>query len=72
MSSTEAAPQRLGQWEYLLVPLADGRRLKKNSADLKPDHLNDLGAQGWEAVGLTLKNGDLLSWPLVLLKRPVR
>jgi hypothetical protein len=26
-----------------------------NAADLSPEHLNELGAQGWEAVGLTLK-----------------
>lgn len=58
------------QWEYLVVPLADAGGLKK-SADLAPDHLNELGAQGWEAVGLSLKKGDLVAWPVVLLKRPV-
>ena len=26
---------------------------------------------GWEAVGLTLKYGDLTAWPVVLLKRRV-
>ena len=35
---------------------------------MKPDHLNDLGSQGWEAVGLSLKSGDLFDWPVVLLK----
>ena len=58
------------RWEYLVVPLADAGSLKK-SGDLQPDHLNELGAQGWEAVGLSLKKGDLVAWPLVLLKRPV-
>ena len=58
------------QWEYLVVPLEDAGRLKK-SADLRPDRLNELGAQGWEAVGLSLKKGDLIAWPVVLLKRPV-
>jgi hypothetical protein len=35
-------------------------------------HLNDLGSQGWEAVGLSLKSGDLFDWPVVLLKRAMR
>jgi hypothetical protein len=59
------------EWEYLVVPLEDAGRLKKKSADLSPDRLNELGSQGWEAVGLTLKKGDLIAWPVVLLKRPV-
>jgi hypothetical protein len=58
------------QWEYLLVPLEDAAGLKKKSDGLAPDRLNELGAQGWEAVGLTLKRGDLVAWPVVLLKRP--
>jgi hypothetical protein len=36
-----------------------------------PDRLNELGAHGWEAVGLSLKYGDLIAWPVVLLKRPL-
>jgi hypothetical protein len=58
------------RWEYLLVPLEDAAGLKKRSAGLSPDRLNELGAEGWEAVGLTLKRGDLVAWPVVLLKRP--
>jgi hypothetical protein len=58
-------------WEYLLVPLADARKLKRKSTDLSPDRLNELGAQGWEAVGLTLKQGDMVAWPVVLVKRPI-
>jgi len=58
-------------WEYLVVPLDDAGGLKKKSMDLAPGHLNELGAQGWEAVGLSLKKGDLVAWPVVLLKRPV-
>lgn len=58
-------------YEYLVVPLDDARKLKKGSADLTPQRLNDLGSQGWEAVGLSLKQGDLVAWPVVLLKRPV-
>ena len=61
----------LQQWEYVVVPLADARKLKRDSADWVPDHLNELGAHGWEAVGISLKYSDLASWPMVLLKRPV-
>ncbi len=57
--------------EYLVVPREDAGRLKKKSADLRPDRLNELGSQGWEAVGPTRKKGDLIAWPVVLLKRPV-
>ena len=57
------------KWEYLVVPLERAGGLKKG-ADLRPDRLNELGSEGWEAVGLTLKRGDLVAWPVVLLKRP--
>ena len=59
------------KWEYLVVPLQEAGGLKKKSADLSPERLNELGSQGWEAVGLSLKRGDLVAWPVVLLKRPV-
>ncbi len=59
------------KWEYLVVPLEQVKKLKKDSAGLSPSFLNELGAQGWEAVGLSLKYGDLLAWPVVLLKRPL-
>jgi hypothetical protein len=59
------------QWEYLVVPLEGVKKLKKDSAPVAPGSLNELGAQGWEAVGLSLKYSDLASWPVVLLKRPV-
>ena len=59
------------QWEYIVVPLEDAGKIKKNSAGLRPERLNELGAEGWEAVGLTLKRGDLVAWPVVLLRRPV-
>ena len=72
MSSTDTVPHAVSQWEYLIVPLRDARGLKRDSFDLKPDHLNDLGSQGWEAVGLSLKSGDLFDWPVVLLKRAMR
>ncbi|MBN1529278.1 MAG: hypothetical protein JW895_09485 [Thermoleophilaceae bacterium] len=58
-------------WEYLVVPLRDAARIKKDSDGLTPDRLNELGAEGWEAVGVSLKQGDLVAWPVVLLKRPV-
>jgi hypothetical protein len=59
------------KWEYLVVPLEGAAGVKKRDSGLKPDHLDELGAQGWEAVGLSLKKGDLVAWPVVLLKRPV-
>lgn len=58
------------RWEHLVVPLQEAGGLKK-SGDMTPDRLNELGSEGWEAVGLTLKKGDLVAWPVVLLKRPV-
>jgi hypothetical protein len=58
------------RWEYALVPLQEAGALKKNSGTMRLDRLNDLGAAGWEAVGLSLKKGDLVAWPVVLLKRP--
>lgn len=63
--------RRMQKFEYLVVPLDGARKLKKQSDGLTPKHLNELGAEGWEAVGLTLKQGDLVAWPVVLLKRPM-
>ena len=57
--------------EYLVVPLEEAGKVKKRSGGVRPDRLNELGEQGWEAVGLTLKRGDLVAWPVVLLKRPL-
>lgn len=65
-----ASPTMPRKWEYLVVPLQNAARLKKRSDDLIPDHLNELGSQGWEAVGLSLKYGDFTAWPVALLKRP--
>jgi hypothetical protein len=59
------------KWEYLVIPLKDAAGLKKESDGLRPDRLNELGSEGWEAVGVTLKKGDLVAWPVVLLKRPI-
>jgi hypothetical protein len=59
------------KWEYLVVPLEAVGGLKKRADDLQLDHLNELGSRGWEAVGLSLKKGDLVAWPVVLMKRPV-
>ena len=58
------------KWEYRVVALDEATGIRK-SGDLAPDHLNALGAEGWEAVGLSLKKGDLIAWPVALLKRPV-
>ena len=59
------------KWEYVVVPFEEAGGLKKRSRDVRPDRLNELGSDGWEAVGLTLKRGDLTAWPVVLLKRAV-
>jgi hypothetical protein len=67
MSTTVVAPP----WEYLVVPLQEAKGIGKHDEPWQPRTLNELGAQGWEAVGLSLKQGDLIAWPVVLLKRPV-
>jgi hypothetical protein len=54
------------------VPLKEAKHLKKAEDAFAPEHLNELGEEGWEAVGLSLKYGDLVAWPVVLLKRPLR
>ena len=59
------------KWEYLVVPLEEVKKLKKDAGALPPSRLNQLGAEGWEAVGLSLEYGDLVAWPVVLLKRPL-
>jgi hypothetical protein len=41
------------KWEYLLVPLDEAGGIKKSSGPVRPDRLNELGADGWEAVGLS-------------------
>ena len=57
------------KWEYKVFPLEEAGRLKKKSEGVSPEGLNELGSEGWEAVGVTLKRGDLVAWPVVLLKR---
>jgi hypothetical protein len=57
------------KWEYMVAPLRDADGLKKKSDAVAAQRLNELGAQGWGAVGLSLKAGDLVAWPVVLLKR---
>jgi hypothetical protein len=64
-------PEEAELWEYLVVPLQEAKGLKRASDPYAPESLNELGAQGWEAVGLSLKYGDLIAWPVVLLKRPL-
>ena len=60
------------RFEYLVAPLKDAKSLKKDEEAFVPEYLNTLGEEGWEAVGLSLKYGDLMAWPVVLLKRPIR
>ena len=57
------------RFEYLVAPLKDAKSLKNDEEAFVPEYLNRLGDEGWEAVGLTLKYGDLMAWPVVLLKR---
>lgn len=59
------------KWEYRVVPLDEAARLKRKSDGVAPERLNELGSEGWEAVGVSLKKGDLVAWPFVLLKRPI-
>jgi hypothetical protein len=59
------------RFEYLVVPLKEAKNLKKDEDAFVPEHLNELGEEGWEAVGLSLKYGDLMAWPVALLKRPI-
>jgi hypothetical protein len=47
----------MARWEYLVVPLKDAAGLRKDSEGLTPHHLNTLGSEGWEAVGVSLKQG---------------
>jgi hypothetical protein len=58
------------QWEYMVVPLEEAGKVKKKSAGFRPQRLEELGREGWEAVGVTLKRGDLVAWPVALMKRP--
>ena len=53
------------------LPLPEAKRLKKDDEAWTPERINELGEEGWEAVGLSLKYGDLMAWPVVLLKRPL-
>lgn len=68
----DAPPVPATRFEYLLVPLKEAKSLKQDQDAFVPAHLNEFGEEGWEAVGLSLKYGDLMAWPVVLLKRPVR
>ena len=49
------------RWEYLAVPFKDAGDLTKSSNGVSPARLNERGADGWEAVGLSLKRGDLVA-----------
>ena len=71
-ATIDAPSLRATRFEYLVVPLKEAKNVKKEEDAFVPEHLNELGAEGWEAVGLSLKYGDLMAWPVVLLKRPIR
>ena len=64
------------RWEYTIYSHKQpSGMIFRGAGDIPTDEiesgLNKLGAEGWEAVGLTLKRGDLMTWPVVLLKRPI-
>lgn len=65
------APPLATRFEYLVLPLREAKGIKKDDEPFVPERLNELGEEGWEAVGLSLKYGDLIAWPVVLLKRPL-
>ena len=67
--ATEASV--LPKWEYAVVPLQTTGRWQK-TVDPRVDRLNELGQEGWEALGISLAAGDLIAKPVVLLKRPLR
>ena len=67
----EAPRPTTTRFEYLVVPLREAKSLKKDDDSWMPERLNELGADGWDAVGLSLKYGDLMAWPVALLKRPI-
>jgi hypothetical protein len=71
MPAVDAPAAPATRLEYLVVPLKEVKGLRKDDEPFVPERLNELGAEGWEAIGLTLKYGDLAAWPVVLLKRPV-
>ncbi len=70
-STVDAPPLAATLFEYLVVPLKEAKNVRKDEDVFVPEHLNELGEEGWEAVGLSLKYGDLMAWPVVLLKRPL-
>jgi hypothetical protein len=61
----------LPKWEYTVVPLETTGWWQK-TVNPNIDRLNELGREGWEAVGISLAAGDLIAKPFVLLKRPLQ
>jgi hypothetical protein len=42
----------MNTWEYFVVPLDAAPKMKKGVDGFGPERLNELGAEGWEAVGI--------------------
>ena len=57
------------KWEHKVEFLRYGNNAPIDLNRTMEIELNRLGTEGWEAVGLSLKYGDLMAWPVVLLKR---
>ena len=60
------------KWEYLVAPLQEVKALRKADEAWAPDRLNELGAQGWEAIGFSPTHSDFIASPVVLLRRALR
>jgi hypothetical protein len=60
----------MSSWEDPIVPPDQAAKIKNKTADLRPEHLNELAAQRREAVALTPKHRDLIVWPAVPFNRP--
>ena len=52
-SMIDAPALPLTRFEYLVVPLKDAKNLKRDEDAFAPEQLNELGEDGWEAVGIT-------------------
>jgi len=64
-------PKPVQKWEYLVVPFKDAGDHKKIPEGLSPNRLNELGSQAWTQSVFRSSGGDLVAWPVVLLKCPV-
>ena len=64
----------MSKWEYRVIPLHEAAGVKKKSDGLRPERLNELGLQGWEAIGVTLKRaaGDAATTTAAIVHGTIR